>query len=231
MTSEEFIKAAGESFPELTPVQKEQFLQLEPLYNDWNAKINVISRKDIGSLYQRHVLHSLSIAAYLREVRPDVYGEFSAGTAAGHRLKVLDLGTGGGFPGIPLAILFPETLFTLCDSVGKKVKVAGGVASALNLKNVVTVNARAESLTETFDYVVSRAVTALDNFYPWVAGKFTGDIFYLKGGDFAEELCTVMSMAGLRPGSVRTWKIIDWAGDPMFEDKFVIDIPAGRRLK
>ena len=226
MTAEEFIKAAEDCFPEILSEQKGRFLMLEPLYNDWNAKINVISRKDISSLYRRHVMHSLAIAAYLKSERPDIYGDFLEGAVSGHGLKVLDLGTGGGFPGIPLAILFPSVHFTLCDSIGKKIRVADAVASALGLENVTAVNARAESLGEVFDHVVSRAVTALDNFYPWVRGKFTGDIFYLKGGDFAEELCAMMSMAGLRPGSVRTWKISSWDDDPVFADKFVIDIPA-----
>lgn len=231
MTAEEFIKAAEARFPEISSEQKDRFRMLEPLYNDWNAKINVISRKDIGSLYLRHVMHSLAIAAYLKAERPEICRSFREGSVSGHGLKVLDLGTGGGFPGIPLAILFPAVHFTLCDSIGKKIKVAGEVASALGLENVTVVNARAESLDETFDHIVSRAVTSLDNFYPWVNGKFTGDIFYLKGGDFAEELCGMMSVAGLRPGSVRTWKICSWDDDPVFTDKFVIDIPAPERRR
>ncbi|MGM9765346.1 MAG: 16S rRNA (guanine(527)-N(7))-methyltransferase RsmG [Candidatus Cryptobacteroides sp.] len=225
MTADQFIQFAKEKFPELTTEMEARFRQLEPLYNEWNTKINVISRKDIGSLYIRHVAHSLAIAGYLKAERPDVYASFRDGIAGGKAVSVLDLGTGGGFPGIPLAILFPGTRFTLCDSVGKKVKVASEVASAIGLKNVTFVNARAESLEEKFDYVVSRAVTALDNFYPWVAGKYSGSIFYLKGGDFAEELCRMMSSARLRPGSVRTWKLQNWLDDEVFEDKFVIDIP------
>ena len=217
-----FLTVAKETFPDMTEHMESRFRAMEGLYNDWNAKINVISRKDIDSLYIRHILHSLAIAAYLKEVRPEVMEEWKS---AGN-VNVLDLGTGGGFPGIPLAVLFPNVNFTLCDSVGKKTIVAQAVAEALELKNVTVVNARAESLPQTFDYVVSRAVTALDNFWPWVSGKFTKDIFYLKGGDFAEELCKMMKMARLRPGSVRTWKIQDWVDDPVFEEKFVIDIPA-----
>lgn len=217
-----FLTVAKETFPDMTEHMEARFRAMEGLYNDWNAKINVISRKDIDSLYIRHILHSLAIAAYLKEVRPEVLGEWEG---AGN-VNVLDLGTGGGFPGIPLAVLFPNVNFTLCDSVGKKTIVAQAVAEALELENVKVVNARAESLPQTFDYVVSRAVTALDNFWPWVSGKFTKDIFYLKGGDFAEELCKMMKMARLRPGSVRTWKIQDWMDDPVFEEKFVIDIPA-----
>lgn len=217
-----FLTVAKETFPDMTEHMEASFRAMEGLYNDWNAKINVISRKDIDSLYIRHILHSLAIAAYLKEVRPEVMEEWKS---AGN-VNVLDLGTGGGFPGIPLAVLFPNVNFTLCDSVGKKTIVAQAVAEALELENVTVVNARAESLPQTFDYVVSRAVTALDNFWPWVSGKITKDIFYLKGGDFAEELCKMMKMARLRPGSVRTWKIQDWVDDPVFEEKFVIDIPA-----
>ena len=217
-----FLTVAKETFPDMTEHMESRFRAMEGLYNDWNAKINVISRKDIDSLYIRHILHSLAIAAYLKEVRPEVMEEWKSAV----NVNVLDLGTGGGFPGIPLAVLFPNVNFTLCDSVGKKTIVAQAVAEALELGNVTVVNARAESLPQTFDYVVSRAVTALDNFWPWVSGKFTKDIFYLKGGDFAEELCKMMKMARLRPGSVRTWKIQDWVDDPVFEEKFVIDIPA-----
>lgn len=220
MTADEFVTLLRGHFPELTAGQDAQFRALEGLYNDWNAKINVISRKDIDSLYMRHVLHSLCIAEYLKEVRSDVLESWRNGG-----VTVLDLGTGGGFPGIPLAVLFPKVSFTLCDSVGKKTIVAQAVADSLGLKNVKVVNARAESLPETFDYVVSRAVTALDNFWPWVKGKFRHDIFYLKGGDFAEELTRMMRMAKLPAGSVRTWDIGQWIDDPMFESKFVIDIP------
>lgn len=217
-----FLTVAKETFPDITEHMEASFRAMEGLYNDWNAKINVISRKDIDSLYIRHILHSLAIAAYLKEVRSEVMEEWKSAV----NVNVLDLGTGGGFPGIPLAVLFPNVNFTLCDSVGKKTIVAQAVAEALELGNVTVVNARAESLPQTFDYVVSRAVTALDNFWPWVSGKFTKDIFYLKGGDFAEELCKMMKMARLRPGSVRTWKIQDWVDDPVFDEKFVIDIPA-----
>ena len=212
----DFKQAILHSFPGTTAEQLERFAALDALYRDWNAKINVISRKDIDGLYLHHVLHSLAIAAYLRVERPSEYG------MAGK--KVLDLGTGGGFPGIPLAILFPEAHFTLCDSVGKKTIVAGEVAKAVGLENVTVVNARAESLPDTFGYVVSRAVTSLDNFYPWVRGKFTEAILYLKGGDVAEETALLMSRHRLRNGSVGTWKIGCWSDDPYFEGKYVIDI-------
>ena len=221
-----FITLAKSLLPGITPEMEARFEALEGLYNDWNARINVISRKDIGSLYMRHVMHSLAIAGYLKAIRPEMYEGLCSGRIDGWPASVLDIGTGGGFPGIPLAILFPETGFTLCDSVGKKTIVAEAVASSLALDNVKVVNARAESMDETFDFVVSRAVTALDNFYPWAAGKYRKSILYLKGGDFSEELCRMMAAARLAPGSVRTWKIQDWIDDEIFEDKFVIDIPA-----
>ena len=221
-----FITLAKSLLPGITPEMEARFEALEGLYNDWNARINVISRKDIGSLYMRHVMHSLAIAGYLKAIRPEMYEGLCSGRIDGCPASVLDIGTGGGFPGIPLAILFPETGFTLCDSVGKKTIVAEAVASSLALDNVKVVNARAESLDETFDFVVSRAVTALDNFYPWAAGKYRKSILYLKGGDFSEELCRMMAAARLAPGSVRTWKIQDWIDDEIFEDKSVIDIPA-----
>ena len=221
-----FITLAKSLLRGITPEMEARFEALEGLYNDWNARINVISRKDIGSLYMRHVMHSLAIAGYLKAIRPEMYEGLCSGRIDGYPASVLDIGTGGGFPGIPLAILFPETGFTLCDSVGKKTIVAEAVASSLALDNVKVVNARAESLDETFDFVVSRAVTALDNFYPWAAGKYRKSILYLKGGDFSEELCRMMAAARLAPGSVRTWKIQDWIDDEIFEDKFVIDIPA-----
>lgn len=222
MTFKEFENIILEKFPETTPLQMERFRKMDALYRDWNSKINVVSRKDIDELYRHHVLHSLGIAAYLKTQMPDVYdrlrgdGVYSAALP----LKILDLGTGGGFPGIPLAVMFPKAEFTLCDSIGKKIIVATEVSKGLELENVKTVNARAESLPETFDYVVSRAVTSLDNFMPWVKGKYTEGILYLKGGDLTEEI----AKAKLRKGSVHTWPISEWTDDPFFETKQVIFI-------
>ena len=222
MTFKEFENIILEKFPETTPLQMERFRKMDALYRDWNSKINVVSRKDIDELYRHHVLHSLGIAAYLKTKMPDVYdrlrgeGVYSAALP----LKILDLGTGGGFPGIPLAVMFPKAEFTLCDSIGKKIIVASEVSKGLELENVKTVNARAESLPETFDYVVSRAVTSLDNFMPWVKGKYTEGILYLKGGDLTEEI----AKAKLRKGSVHTWPISEWTEDPFFETKQVIFI-------
>ena len=222
MTFKEFENIILEKFPETTPLQMERFRKMDALYRDWNSKINVVSRKDIDELYRHHVLHSLGIAAYLKTKMPDVYdrlrgeGVYSAALP----LKILDLGTGGGFPGIPLAVMFPKAEFTLCDSIGKKIIVASEVSKGLELENVKTVNARAESLPETFDYVVSRAVTSLANFMPWVKGKCTEGILYLKGGDLTEEI----AKAKLRKGSVHTWPISEWTDDPFFETKQVIFI-------
>ena len=206
--------------------QVERFRRMDALYRDWNSKINVISRKDIDGLYEHHVLHSLGIAAYLRRNRPEVFASLCGldGTAPSRPVQILDLGTGGGFPGIPLAVLMSGAHFVLCDSIGKKLKVASGVAEALGLGNVEFANARAESLPQTFDYVVSRAVTTLEQFYPWVRGKFSRSILYLKGGDINEEVFTMMQRFNLKKGSVHCWKIDTWLREEYFAEKFVIDI-------
>jgi len=171
-------------FPNLTDEQRSQFERLEELYLFWNAQINVISRKDTDDFYERHVLHSLGITKIM---------EFTPGSS------VLDIGTGGGFPGIPLAILFPKVQFHLVDSIGKKIKVVKEVAEALGLKNVRATHARAEEIKEQFDFIVSRAVTAMPAFLPWTKGKFKKEsknplpngILYLKGGDLKEEMSPV----------------------------------------
>ncbi len=168
-------------FPNLTENQIQQFQQLQPLYAEWNAQINVISRKDFSEFYERHVLHSLAIAKFIN---------FTDGT------KVLDVGTGGGFPGIPLAILFPKVQFHLVDSIGKKIKVVNGVATSLNLKNVTAEQIRAEQLKQQYDFIVSRAVTKLPDFVKWIRknvirkqkNAISNGILYLKGGDLSEEL-------------------------------------------
>jgi len=195
-------------FPNITPQQQQQFEQLPELYNFWNNQINVISRKDIDQLYERHVLHSLGIAKVM---------QFLPGE------NVLDVGTGGGFPGIPLAILFPETQFFLVDSIGKKIKVVKEVASALGLQNVKAEHLRAEQVNEKFDFVVSRAVTRLKEFYPWVKGKFSNQskntlangILYLKGGDLQEEIAE----SGL---TVQQFHLKDYFSEEFFETKQVI---------
>jgi 16S rRNA (guanine527-N7)-methyltransferase len=168
-------------FPEISPKQISQFEKMGEEYKEWNEKINLISRKDIDSLYEKHILHSLGIAKVC---------SFKSGT------EILDVGTGGGFPGIPLAVLFPECQFTLVDSIGKKIKVVEAVASALELKNVKAVNARVEQVDVQVDFVVSRAVTRFTPFYGWVRNKFLkggfntleNGILYLKGGDIEEEM-------------------------------------------
>ncbi len=214
----EFMEIVLGEFPELDAEQLRKFEAMGLLYEDWNSKINVISRKDIGGLYPRHVLHSLCIASYLKRE----YLPFHQALLDG--VQVLDLGTGGGFPGIPLAIMYPESRFTLCDSVNKKIIVASAVSESLGLKNVETVNARAESLSGGFSFVVSRAVASLEDFYPWVKGKYTKAVFYLKGGDIAEEIAGMMGKYRMRKGSVHTWPVTNWLDDEYYKGKFVIHI-------
>ena len=175
------MKLIEKYFKELSTEQINQFQKLEALYKDWNAKINVISRKDIDELYLRHVLHSLTIVKFI---------QFSDGT------KILDVGTGGGFPGIPLAIMFPKCDFHLVDSINKKLTVVNEVSQAIGLKNVRTTHSRVETINETYDFIVSRAVTNMPDFVKWIRGKVSkkqnnplkNGILYLKGGDLIEEL-------------------------------------------
>lgn len=198
-------------FPDITSEQKDQFAELETLYKDWNEKINVISRKDTDSLYEKHILHSLGIAKVM---------QFADNT------KVLDIGTGGGFPGIPLAILFPNAQFTLVDSIGKKITVVKGVAESLGLKNVTAHHMRAEQLKEKFHFVVSRAVTQMPVFLTWLRGKFEKEqfnpkhngILYLKGGDLAEEL------AGLR---CEIFQLKNYFEEEFFDTKKVVYLSKG----
>lgn len=197
-------------FPNLTDLQIEQFQKLEFLYHDWNEKINVISRKDIDSLYTKHILHSLGIAKIMK---------FEPGAT------VLDVGTGGGFPGIPLAILFPETRFYLIDVIAKKIKVVQGVADALELKNVKAEQKRAELVKADFDFIVSRAVTNMPDFVSWIKDKIKkqnkhtlkNGILYLKGGDLTEELKDFPSAT--------LYDLADYFEDEFFETKKVVHLP------
>ena len=197
-------------FPDLTERQRDQFAALFDLYSEWNAKINVISRKDMESFYEKHVLHSLGIAK--------VY-TFLPGQ------RVLDVGTGGGFPGIPLAILFPETQFHLVDSIGKKIKVVLAVADALGLENVRADHGRAEEFKGPYDFIVSRAVTQRQRFVPWIKGKISqknldseriNGLLYLKGGDLAEELGTMKA---------RISSLSNFFTSEFFETKKVVYLP------
>lgn len=195
-------------FPDLTELQVEQFAKLKELYQLWNDQINVISRKDLEELYERHVLHSLGIAKVV---------SFKAGT------KILDVGTGGGLPGIPLAILFPDCEFVLVDSIGKKIKVVHEVTTALELQNVKAINARAEDVSGQFDFVVTRAVARINKFLPWVKGKLSPDSFndikngvlFLKGGDLTEEIAESNKQVELFPLS-------NYFKEEFFETKVVL---------
>mgnify|MGYP000568637762 CR=1 FL=1 len=197
-------------FPNLSGSQQEQFLLLEELYKDWNQKINVVSRKDIDEIYLRHVLHSLGIA------KIQLFKKDST---------ILDVGTGGGFPGIPLAILFPEVKFTLVDSIGKKIKVVGEVIDGLKLENVAVKNARVEDINGQFDFIVSRAVAAMPTFTHWVKGKIKKEsmherrngILYLKGGDLTEELKDYKA--------VEIFNLSDYFEEDFFETKKVVYLP------
>ncbi len=215
MTFDDFIIRLRQDFPDLTPRQEERFAAMEGLYREWNAKINVISRKDIDALYEAHVLHSLSIAKYLQI--NNLLDDFSTA-------DVMDLGTGGGFPGIPLAVLFPDAHFTLCDSVGKKTLVAREVSQALSLENVEIINARAESLGRGFDYVVSRAVAPLPDLLKWSWKRCRKGMLCLKGGDIAEETAVAMGRFRLPAGSVHVWPVSAWQSGPLYEGKLVIHI-------
>ena len=199
-----------EYFPNLSENQKEQFEKLEELYKDWNQKINVVSRKDIDELYLRHVLHSLGIAKFIT---------FNDGS------KILDVGTGGGFPGIPLAILFPEVHFTLVDSIGKKIKVVDEVVEGLQLSNVKTINARVEEIPGQFDFIVSRAVAAMPTFVHWIKGKIKKEsahsirngILYLKGGDLLDELKNYKT--------AKVYQLTDYFKEDFFETKKMVYLP------
>jgi 16S rRNA (guanine527-N7)-methyltransferase len=195
-------------FPHLDDHKKAQFAALKPLYDDWNTKINLISRKDMGNFYEHHVLHSLSIAKVI---------DFESGT------DILDVGTGGGFPGIPLAIFFPKVNFVLIDSIGKKIKVVQDVIQQIGLKNVKVLQIRAEHLNDSFDFVVSRAVTDLPTFYNLVRykirkkgfNKLENGILYLKGGDLKNEMDVIKR-------SVRLFPISEFFSEPYFDEKYIV---------
>lgn len=197
-------------FPDLTEDQVEKFGKLQALYTDWNAKINVISRKDLDALYERHVLHSLGIAKIQK---------FQPGS------RVMDVGTGGGFPGIPLAILFPETEFYLCDVIAKKIKVVNAVVEALELTNVKAEQKRAGTFDAQFDFIISRAVTRMTDFVKWVRPNIKkksehnlkNGILYLKGGDLTEELASFTT--------IQQFELINYFEEEFFETKKVVYLP------
>jgi len=203
------VELINKYFPDLSEQQQKQFTQLGKIYSEWNEKINVISRKDIDYIYERHILHALSIAKF-----KDLNGK-----------KILDVGTGGGFPGIPLAIMFPDAQFTLVDSIGKKITVVQEVAEAIGLQNLEAHHQRAEKVKDKFDFVVSRAVTRMNKFLPWVREKIKMDanstdvgIIALKGGDLEEE------MAEIKRG-YQEKSLTDYYEEEFFETKKIIFIP------
>ncbi len=197
-------------FPDFSEKQRNQYSKLKELYHDWNAKINVVSRKDVDEIYERHVLHSLGIAK-VQTFRPEA--------------NILDVGTGGGFPGIPLAIMFPETNFHLVDSIAKKIKVVNEVVAGLNLTNVQTSNCRVEEIDEKFDFIVSRAVAVMPTFVHWVKGKIAKNsvherkngILYLKGGDLSEELSLYKN--------AQVFPLSKFFEEDFFETKKVVYLP------
>jgi 16S rRNA (guanine527-N7)-methyltransferase len=204
------IRIIFKYFDGLTDLQKERFVKLEALYQDWNQKINVVSRKDIDELYLRHALHSLGIAKIQK---------FNEGA------EILDVGTGGGFPGIPLAILFPETKFTLVDAIGKKIKVVKEVIDGLELDNITAHHSRVEDLSGQFDFIVSRAVAAMPTFVHWTKGKIKKDstherkngILYLKGGDLSDELKDYRN--------TQIFNLSEFFEEDFFETKKVVYLP------
>ena len=204
------MKILQSYFADLSENQIFQFQQLEKLYEEWNAQINVVSRKDIDELYLRHVLHSLGIAK-VQAFKPNT--------------KVLDIGTGGGFPGIPLAILFPEVEFHLVDSIGKKIKVVDGIAEGLGLTNIKTTHGRAEEVNDTYDFIVSRAVAQMETFVRWTKKKIRkksnhklkNGILYLKGGDLTEELSAFPKAT--------IFDLQDYFKEEFFETKKVVHVP------
>lgn len=197
-------------FPNLSEIQQNRFIQLADLYKAWNQKINVVSRKDMDELYLRHVLHSLGIAKF-QQFKPDA--------------SVLDVGTGGGFPGVPLAILYPDVHFTLVDSIGKKIKVVDEVVAGLGIENVTTINDRVETIQGKFDFIVSRAVAAMPTFVHWIKGKIKKEslherrngVLYLKGGDLGEEL------KGYRTAEI--FDLTDYFEEDFFETKKLVYLP------
>ena len=213
MEKQAALEVIGKYFSGFTPKQQEQFEALLPLYKEWNSQINVISRKDIDALYERHVLHSLAIAAVC---------SFQDGA------QVVDIGTGGGFPGIPLAIFFPEVEFLLTDSIGKKIKVVQEVSNAIGLQNVTAVHSRVEELKgRTFDYAVSRAVAPLGTLWGWIkpllrvgrkSEEYRNGLFCLKGGDLTQEFAE----SGVKP---RVLPVSDIFEEETFKDKYVIYVP------
>lgn len=236
-------------FPDLDSEQIEQIRRLYPLYADWNSKINVISRKDMDSFYLHHVLHSLAVAKFIKDFLPELDAKMRRNDSApaetaekratpnskqmfcSNQICVMDVGCGGGFPGIPLAIFYPSASFLLVDSIGKKVRVAQAIADEIGLVNVKTLHGRAEEVNlkehlqkDKADLIVSRAVTSLGNFIPWVKDRYTEGILYLKGGSLEEEIAEAQKKCRIRPSRIFQKDISDWFADEYFQEKKVLFI-------
>ncbi len=215
------IEIIKKYFKELSAKQIEQFEALMPLYKEWNNKINVISRTDIDNLYTHHILHSLSIAHFINNYYKQNVPQ----------LNIMDLGTGGGFPGVPLAIFFPNINFLLVDSIGKKITVVQNIIDSLQLNNAKAIKGRAEEIdikeyipSSKFNWIVSRAVTSLDNFIPWVKGRYSDGILALKGGDVNEELAQAAKKRVVYLENVKVYQIKEWFSEEFFSEKKLLHI-------
>lgn len=197
-------------FPDIYKKEREKFDALLPLYKEWNSKINVISRTDIENLYIHHILHSLAIVKFFEK------------RLEAHPTSILDVGTGGGFPGIPLAICYPNIEFHLIDSIGKKIKVVENIANTLELKNVTAVQTRVEEYDKKFDWIVSRAVTNLSNMIPWIKSKYCSGALFLKGGSVSEEISEAVRKFKITPNKFSVYQISDWFKEEYFSTKELV---------
>lgn len=221
------VEIISKYFKNISKDQIGKFASLERLYSEWNEKINVISRSDIQNLYTNHVLHSLAVAKFFEL---NIFNQEKKSTlcslSSNNTIRILDVGTGGGFPGVPLAIFFPNFQFVLVDSIGKKIKVVENISKSLGLTNIISVHSRVEELDiasltvgNRFDWIVSRAVTSLPNFIPWIRGKYKDGAIFLKGGELKEEISQCCKNEKISPDNFITFEISDWFDEPFFNEK------------